>query len=90
MMHRWQEYSRDPNAPDVIQRRGQALRQAQAGKLVFDRAGYLCGLAAGKSVPDIGVVEHTREASESSHWLHRHLCGSASRCLGIAVGGRDP
>jgi len=74
-----------------MQRRGKVLREARARKLVYDRAGYLCGLAAGKSVLDIGVVEHAREASESSHWLHRHLCGSASRwSLESLPSGWDP
>jgi hypothetical protein len=59
--------------------RGKVLREARAGKLVFDRAGYLCNLVVGKSVLDVGIVEHTREACESFNWLHRHLCGSASR-----------
>lgn len=84
-MQRWHEYSRDPNAPEVMERRGKVLREARARKLVYDRAGYLCNLVAGKSVLDIGIVEHTREACESSNWLHRHLCGSASRCLGVDI-----
>jgi hypothetical protein len=68
-MQRWHEYSHDPNAPEVMERRRKVLREARAGKLVFDRAGYLCNLVAEKSVLDIGIVEHTREACESSYWL---------------------
>jgi hypothetical protein len=68
-----------------MERRGEALRETRAGKLVFDRAGYLCNLVAGKSVLYVGIVEHTREACEISNWLHRHLCGSASRCLVVDI-----
>jgi hypothetical protein len=34
-MLRWHEYSRDPNAREVIERRGEALREARSGKLVL-------------------------------------------------------
>jgi 2-polyprenyl-3-methyl-5-hydroxy-6-metoxy-1,4-benzoquinol methylase len=84
-MQRWQEYSRDPNAPDLMKRRSKALRDARVGELVDDRGRYVCDLVAGKSVLDVGVVEHTREACESSGWLHRRLRSSASRCLGVDI-----
>jgi len=84
-MQRWQEYSRDPNSPELMKRRSKVLRDARAGRLVEDRGRYLCDLVAGKSVLDVGIIEHTRQACESPNWLHRRLCGSASRCLGVDI-----
>jgi len=37
---------------------------------------------AAKSILDIRVVEHTREAMQSSHWLHGHLSRHAASWCG--------
>lgn len=84
-MKRWQSYSSDPNAPEVGQLRRQALRRARTGLLLADRTGYLCGLVNGKSVLDVGVVEHTGDAASSPAWLHAHLRRHAAACLGVDV-----
>ena len=84
-MRPWQELSLDPNHPKVMGARRDAIARARTGNLVFDRIGYLCKLVAGRSVLDIGVVGHTREATESPHWLHAHLSRCASSCLGVDV-----
>jgi SAM-dependent methyltransferase len=84
-MRRWQELSRDPNDPGVMGARRDAIAKARADGLVFDRVAYLCRLVAGRSVLDIGVVEHTREAMESPLWLHGHLKRCAAYCLGVDV-----
>ncbi|MEP7341840.1 MAG: class I SAM-dependent methyltransferase [Acidobacteriota bacterium] len=84
-MQRWQEISNDPNAPEVMDMRRAAIAKARTGALIYDRVAYLCQLAAGKSVLDIGVVEHTREAAEGPNWLHGHLHRHANRCLGVDV-----
>src|SRR5438309_4399040 len=84
-MQRWYDYSKDPNAPEVLERRRVAIARARTGHLVDDRAAYLCQLVAGKSILDIGVVGHTREALDSSGWLHGHLRGHAAQCLGVDV-----
>ena len=84
-MNRWQTYSPDPNAPELLALRRDALRRAKTGRITDDRVAYLCGLAAGKSVLDIGVVEHTSGAASSPGWLHGHLKRAAARCLGVDV-----
>lgn len=84
-VRRWQEVSKDPNAPEVMRMRSAMIAGARAAELIQDRVAYLCHLAEGKSVLDIGVVEHTREAAESSNWLHGHLRRSAGRCLGVDI-----
>jgi 2-polyprenyl-3-methyl-5-hydroxy-6-metoxy-1,4-benzoquinol methylase len=84
-MQRWLHYSKDPNALEVMERRRAAVTKARTSQLVSDRVEYLCQLVAGKSVLDIGVVEHTREATENPSWLHGNLRRHATRCLGVDV-----
>jgi 2-polyprenyl-3-methyl-5-hydroxy-6-metoxy-1,4-benzoquinol methylase len=84
-MRRWYDYSNDPNAPELMTQRRAALAEARTGRLINDRLNYLCQLVAGKSVLDIGVVEHTREAIESPDWLHENLRRHAARCVGVDV-----
>jgi 2-polyprenyl-3-methyl-5-hydroxy-6-metoxy-1,4-benzoquinol methylase len=84
-MKRWHTYSKDPNAPEVLSLRQVAVAHARTGQLTENRADFLCGLAAGKSILDIGVVEHTSSATESPDWLHGKLKRSAARCMGVDV-----
>ena len=82
-MQRWLDLSLDPNdrvcwkvAELPYRRLGQRSRLATVCRI-------FCDLARGKSVLDIGVVEHTRDAATSMDWLHGHLKRHASRCLGV-------
>jgi SAM-dependent methyltransferase len=84
-MQRWQSYSRDPNAPKLLDLRRDSIHKARVGRLIEDRIAYLCALAAGKSVLDIGVVEHTSRAADSPAWLHGNLRQHAARCRGVDV-----
>jgi SAM-dependent methyltransferase len=85
---RWFELSRDPNAPEVLAARTVALTKAR-GACVNDRTAYLCNLARGKRVLDVGVVEHFIDASASGQWLHGRLCEVAKQCIGIDVLAED-
>ena len=80
----WHEISNDPNAPAVLAARRDALSSAQAG-IVEDRITYLCDLARGKRILDVGVVDHCLDASLSERWLHGRLCEVAKKCLGVDV-----
>ena len=84
-MQRWRDLSSDPNDPKVMESRRAAISKARAEKSIADRISYLCDLVRGKSVLDIGVVEHTRDAVKSRDWLHGHLKRHAARCLGVDV-----
>jgi SAM-dependent methyltransferase len=84
-MQRWQDISLDPNDPRVMDLRRDAISKARAELPVTDRISYLCDLVRGKSVLDIGVVEHTRKALNSPSWLHGHIKRHAARCLGVDV-----
>lgn len=87
-MLRWNEIANDPNAPEVLAVRAAALAHAR-GDLVDDRVSYLCELAPGKRVLDVGVVAHFFEASASDNWLHGKLCGVAKSCVGVDVLAED-
>lgn len=84
-MKRWFQISKDPNSPEVMQFRRTSLAASREENLVDSRVEYLCKLAKGKSVLDIGVVEHTSEAINSPDWLHKHLYQSAKTCLGVDI-----
>ena len=84
-MKAWRDLSADPNDQSVTESRRAAIARARTPHLISDRIAYLCELVAGRSVLDIGIVEHTRDASSSDRWLHRHLKRSAKRCLGVDV-----
>jgi 2-polyprenyl-3-methyl-5-hydroxy-6-metoxy-1,4-benzoquinol methylase len=84
-MQHWRHLSTDPNDPKVMEFRRTAIANARAGRSIDDRIAYLCGLVRGKSVLDIGVVEHTQDAMKSSNWLHGHLRLHAAECLGVDV-----
>jgi SAM-dependent methyltransferase len=84
-MKRWHDYSGDPNTPEIYALRQEAVGRARSPLLVRDRVRYLSGLVEGKSVLDIGVVEHTTSAADSPDWLHGNLRKHAARCLGVDV-----
>lgn len=84
-MERWQYYSPDPNDEKLMALRREAVRNARTNRLIDNRVAYLCGLANGKSVLDIGVVEHTSDAANNPAWLHGNLKRHAGTCLGVDV-----
>lgn len=82
---RWNLTSSDPNSPDVLYFRRTTLAMARRGELIPDRIEYLCNLADGKNILDIGVVEHFSASSERDEWLHGKLCKHAGNCLGMDI-----
>lgn len=84
-MANWTEISCNPNSAEVLAFRIRALAMARYGKLIPDRIAYLCHKASGKSVLDIGVVEHFSGSSENDEWLHGKLCQHAGSCLGVDI-----
>ena len=65
--------------------RRRALSRARVPTLISDRIDYLCHMAAGKRVLDVGIVEHTAAATRGPQWLHERLCRAAKACLGIDI-----
>lgn len=84
-MNRWYEISLDPNSPELLQQRRVALTKLRTQSLINDRIEYLCELARDKRVLDVGVVEHTVEASDDPRWLHGRLTKAARCCVGVDI-----
>lgn len=82
----WREISDDPNSAAALELRQRTLDDALCPG-IDDRVAYLVTLAAGKSVLDVGVVDHAPDAlhSDDWKWLHAEIAQSASHCLGIDV-----
>lgn len=81
---RWFDVAPDPMDPRVVERRRATLASARR-EPVTDRASYLCSLAAGRRVLDIGVVDHDLHSERSDRWLHGRLAAVASSILGLDV-----
>ena len=81
----WKDISADPNSSQVLLYRSELLAKARRKELISDRAAYICSLAKGKEVLDIGVVEHFGGSSNRADWLHGQICKHAKTCLGIDI-----
>ena len=80
----WTKISNDPSSFEVYA----ALKNELGAKQIpacFDRIFYFAQLAEGKSVLDIGIVEHGHKYWDSTSWMHRYLHKSADKCLGIDI-----
>lgn len=84
-MQRWMEISKDPNSKEAMQARSNMLVAARAKAPIYNRIDYLCSVASGKDILDIGVVDHTRELKNRTDWLHGLLCQHAKTCLGVDI-----
>jgi 2-polyprenyl-3-methyl-5-hydroxy-6-metoxy-1,4-benzoquinol methylase len=82
---RWFEISENPNSAEVLSSRRNELKKVRSSKLIKNRIEYLVGLALGKSVLDIGVVEHFEGSAMEKTWLHQHIVRAADSCLGIDI-----
>lgn len=79
--------SSQPFSVEAVAERAGQIRSPSAP--VSDRASYLVSRVKGARVLDVGVVEHSIEASYSSGWLHRRISEAASYCLGIDILAED-
>jgi len=81
----WKDISSDPNSPQVLVYRTDLLTKARRKELISNRAAYICSLAQGKEVLDIGVVDHFGGSSDRTDWLHGKICLYAKTCLGVDI-----
>lgn len=82
---RWYEIAKDPNDPAIRNQRRAVLSAARTGKLLDNRNDYLCRLAQGKDVLDVGVVSACLEVAQGEGWLHGRLSKVAKSCLGVDI-----
>lgn len=80
----WKSQHWDPNSPSVVKARAVDLENAHR-PMIEDRTARLVALAQGRSVLDIGVVEHGIASEANSRWLHAHLRRAAERCVGLDI-----
>jgi 2-polyprenyl-3-methyl-5-hydroxy-6-metoxy-1,4-benzoquinol methylase len=85
----WKKISPNPNSLEALHFRTNTLVKARRRGLIADRISYICELASGKNVLDIGVVDHFTTSCESVGWLHEHLCNCALSCLGVDILGDE-
>jgi SAM-dependent methyltransferase len=83
-MLRWTDLTIDPNSHTAHDYRFRRLKAALRPP-VDDRLTYLAALARGKRVLDLGIVNHTAEATTSASWLHDRIRAVADYCLGLDV-----
>lgn len=83
-VRRWTDLAADPMDPTAIHHRRHLLRAARRTP-VSDRVDYLCSLAAGRAVLDIGVVDHSLANGRQERWLHGELAAVARTCLGVDI-----
>jgi SAM-dependent methyltransferase len=81
----WTQLSDDPNdaaAKDAVRRYLGSVRQVH---LNVDLLQFIESLARGRSVLDIGVVEHSARYFDRPGWRHGHIARCAKRCLGVDI-----
>ena len=74
----------DPNSAQALRLRSIELANAARPSLT-SRVETLVELCAGRSVLDIGCVDHTVEGASAPTNLHRKISANASRSLGIDI-----
>lgn len=83
-MAHWSDITTDPNADAVREFRNKTLAAARR-EPISNRTAYLCDIARGKKVLDVGVVDHEVDSDTPHQWLHGEVAKAASYCLGVDV-----
>lgn len=78
----WPSISADPNAPEVRAALRAELERRQMPP-IWDRQAYFAQVVKGKSVLDLGVVDHHPRYRQSGAWLHQHIRSAAAFCVGV-------
>lgn len=69
-------WKRNANRPDAL---------LMNPGLLLDRYARIAALVSGKTVLDIGCVDHDLMNRDRSHWLHDHLCAHAGEVVGVDI-----
>lgn len=81
----WTQISDDPNdrqARDAVRTLLPSLRRVHTDT---DLLGFILKAAQGRSVLDIGVVEHSARYIDRETWRHGKIAAAATRCIGIDI-----
>lgn len=80
----WSEVSRNPIDPAAIEHVRRLMETRYRGA-VLDYPEFWKSAISGKSLLDIGVVEHALELTHRKGWRHAIFRDHASRCVGIDI-----
>jgi len=80
----WSELSRNPISEEAMQFVKSALEASYCGP-VFDLDMFWVSQLKGKTLLDIGVVEHTMELTQRAGWRHKIFKGLASKTVGVDI-----
>lgn len=82
-MH-WKSLHDNPNSPEVRSLLRTELSRLRKGR-VGDSTQFLRDFVTGRSVLDVGVVQHDLNQTRLAHWKHGQICQHASRAVGIDI-----
>lgn len=80
----WRDLSDDPNSTEALAAR-RAVLEAAASAVPIDRLDVIAEVATGRRVVDVGCVDHFAASADAETWLHRHVAGLASECVGVDI-----
>lgn len=80
----WGTVSKNPISPQARSLVAHQLEQRYKGA-IHDLSGFWNNAISGKTLLDIGVVEHTMELSQREGWRHGLFAKMASRTVGIDI-----
>lgn len=85
MMPRWPQLSDDPNHKPSYRAVAEWLPTVRRVHVDTDLLGFVERQVSGRSVLDIGVVEHAANYFEKPSWRHARIARAARTCLGIDI-----
>lgn len=80
----WTKVSRDPISQGTYRYLKEALLARRAGA-AFNYDDFLRRFVEGRSVLDIGVVEHDVKHMDADKWLHKKIKGWARETMGVDI-----
>jgi len=81
----WTQLSDDPNNPAAKEAVRRYLSSVRRVHMDVDLLPFIESLARGRTVLDIGVVEHSASYFDRPGWRHGHIARCAKRCLGVDI-----
>lgn len=81
----WTRFSDDPNNREAKKAVHEYLLSVRSVHADRDLMGFIESLVAGKSVLDIGVVEHSARYFDQPGWRHGRIARLARRALGVDI-----
>src|SRR5262245_3743674 len=81
----WTRLTDDPNNPQAKDEVRRYLSSVRRVHMNIDLLQFIESLVSGRSVLDIGVVEHSARYFDQPGWRHGRIARCAKRCLGVDI-----